>query len=329
MPSGLPPLADGSTYPAHPPLPEGFEYKTDFDRFEGKMGSSTGVGQLWFAYFTPVKVAAKGLVIFVHGMHEHTERYHHNLAELASRGYVAGAVDYIGHGRSPGERGDINSIDQIIPDIKAFIKLMRDKVGHQLPLFIWGQSLGGGMTGLMGIDDCKQRDGRSIAGIVATSGAFGVDMNIIIKIQNFFSPIIRRIAPKARIVDAVRPSEMCSDPVEVERYEKDPLNTIGNLRVNFALVAKAVMDYVSENNSALQTPCLVIHGDADKCTHMASAEEFVKKASSTDKEFVIMPGYYHTLLHEPRRAEVMAKMIDFFDRIVSQSGGQASIRSAL
>merc|ERR1719261_1767628 len=139
-------------------------------------------------------------------------------------------------------------------------------------------------------------------------------MNLMLKVQNLFSPIIKLIAPKARIVDAVKPVEMSSDPVEVERYEKDPLNTIGNLRVNFALVAKAVMDYVSENNTALVTPCLVIHGDADKCTHMASAQEFVKNASSADKEFVTMPGYFHTLLHEPDRHLVMANILNFFDR---------------
>lgn len=267
---------------------------------------------------------------FVHGMHEHTERYHHCFAEMASRGYIAGGVDYVGHGRSPGERGDISSIDQIIPDIKAFMKLMRDRAGHQLPVFIWGQSLGGGMSARISIDDCKRRDGRAIAGLVATSGAFGVEMNLMLKVQNMFSPIIKRVAPKARIVDAVKPVEMSSDPKEVERYEKDPLNTIGNLRVNFALVAKDVMDYVGENNSALETPCLVIHGDADKCTHMPSAQEFVSKASSKDKEFVTMPGYFHTLLHEPGRHEVTAKMIAFFDRIVSQGGnGQPAIRSAL
>jgi alpha-beta hydrolase superfamily lysophospholipase len=294
------------------------------------MSSSTGLGQLWYSYFTPVKAAVKGVVIFVHGMHEHTERYHHCFAEMAARGYVAGGVDYIGHGRSPGERGDVSSMDQIIPDIKAFMKLMRDRAGHELPVFVWGQSLGGGMSALMSIDDCKRRDGRTIAGLVATSGAFGVEMNIILKVQNLFAPILKAVAPKARIVDAVKPVDMSSDPVEVERYEKDTLNTIGNLRVNFALVAKSVMDYVGENASACQTPCLVIHGDADKCTHMASAEEFVKKAGSGDKEFFVLPGYFHTLLHEPGRHEVMAKMLSFFDRIASQgSKGQPAIRSAL
>jgi len=328
----LPPLKSPSGFTSHPPLPEGLSYGVHFTRTEGQFPSRTGRGQLWYAAFWPATAPPpRGLVVFVHGVHEHSERYHHVLTQFAARGYVAAACDLVGHGRSEGLRGDAESLDDFLLDVEAFIAMLRGQVGDvETPTFIWGQSMGGLLVSLLALRDGSRTEGPRLKGVVVTSGAIDVEKGFILALQEKLAPLLVRVIPRARIVAAVKPEEMSSDPEEVERYVKDPLNTIGNLRVLLAFKVAEGMKYLAEHAPALKVPMLVLHGTEDKCTHMPAAENLVKIISSEVKEFVPKEGLFHTLLHEPRRQEVVDEMLRFFDRVTGgTTAGAPPLRSKL
>ncbi len=53
----------------------------------------------------------KGVVTILHGYREHTGLYESFAKELQSQNIAVFSYDLRGHGKSPGERGDIYSID--------------------------------------------------------------------------------------------------------------------------------------------------------------------------------------------------------------------------
>ena len=68
------------------------------------------------------------------------------LAErLASEGFTACALDFMGHGKSEGERGYIDDQKQAMEDIKNFLSAIK-KIYPKAPLFLFGHGSGALMT---------------------------------------------------------------------------------------------------------------------------------------------------------------------------------------
>ena len=96
-------------------------------------------GQYWRGW--PVEDPA-GVVVLVHGLHEHGGRYRHVAERLAAAGYACYAADHPGHGRSAGSRGNIGSMAGTVDGVGQAVRLAAER--HPgAPLFVYGHSLGG------------------------------------------------------------------------------------------------------------------------------------------------------------------------------------------
>ena len=58
-------------------------------------------------------------VVIVHGLAEHSGRYLHVLARLATAGFNTLAIDLRGHGRSEGKRVYINRYEEYLADVRS------------------------------------------------------------------------------------------------------------------------------------------------------------------------------------------------------------------
>src|SRR5664279_5759603 len=107
---------------------------------EGWVEASDGV-RLYAQWWKP-SGAAKAIVCLVHGVCEHSGRYAHLANALARSGYLVGAIDLRGHGRSPGKRVFIRSFDEYLTDVRSLLsQAAREAPGK--PVFLLGHSLGG------------------------------------------------------------------------------------------------------------------------------------------------------------------------------------------
>ena len=84
----------------------------------------------------------KAVVQIVHGVAEHAGRYINVVNKLVPEGYIIYGDDHRGHGRSGGLRGYVKSVDEFVQDQREFTKVIREKEGKELPLFIIGHSMG-------------------------------------------------------------------------------------------------------------------------------------------------------------------------------------------
>src|SRR5687767_11475078 len=89
----------------------------------------------------PADAPARGTVLIVHGLGEHTMRYQHVARHLNERGWNVVGYDHRGHGRSGGAKGVLTHADDLVRDLAAVIDAVR--AHHDGPLVLLGHSLGG------------------------------------------------------------------------------------------------------------------------------------------------------------------------------------------
>src|SRR4030095_16060219 len=93
----------------------------DPTRREGHVTTSAGA-----LYWQPSLPAhPRGAMLIVHGLAEHGGRYAHVARHFAERGFAVYALDYRGHGRSPGPRVHVDAFDAWCDDVAAGLALVR------------------------------------------------------------------------------------------------------------------------------------------------------------------------------------------------------------
>ncbi|MCZ7578995.1 MAG: lysophospholipase [Dehalococcoidia bacterium] len=149
----------------------------------------------------------RAVVAIVHGYAEHSGRYAQTAADLVAKGYAVEALDLRGHGRSSGERVYVESYEDYLNDVDAFLERVRGQHPGK-KLFLLGHSMGGGVVSSYIIDRKPVLDG------VILSGA---------------AMLARREEPPAGAAptpprSGPLPAETISrDPAVVAAYESDPL----------------------------------------------------------------------------------------------------------
>jgi len=113
----------------------------------------------------------KGVVLIVHGMAEHVERYEELSKSLTKNGYVVYGHNQRGHKDSVasyedyGYASDENNFNILVTDIREITNIIKDEY-PDLPLFIIGHSMGSFIT-----QRYVQLHGNQISGIILSGSA--------------------------------------------------------------------------------------------------------------------------------------------------------------
>mmetsp|Transcript_29262 Transcript_29262/g.63006 ORF Transcript_29262/g.63006 Transcript_29262/m.63006 type:complete len:372 (-) Transcript_29262:896-2011(-) len=265
----------------------------------------------------------RAMVFLVHGLADHCCRpgYVGLYESLSEAGVDVYSLDYHGHGRSDGLRGYAETFDHYVNDVLEYIQLCQKKYkdnnddGTCPPLVLLGQSMGG----LISVNVALKLGSYHVGGIILTSPALGVDMGLELKVQNFFSPLIDKFLPKAKIVDAVRPEDMSRNPAAVQAYVDDPLCPKGKIIARTAITMSKSFDVVKERRGEISCPILMLHGTDDRCTSLKASIDFFQHVGTpvSKKRFLQLPGMYHELLEEPETDQLLVSIVEF-----ASSGGK-------
>lgn len=230
----------------------------------------------------------RAVVIFVHGLCDHVQRYASWIEKFSGRNFVFVGFDLPGHGRSDGKRGNIKSYSLTREMLDTLIKENK-KTFPGIPVFLYGYSMGGGI-----VLDYILKNNPEIAGAVVSSPWLRLS----------FEPDKRKIL-LARIMNGIYPSftqpaglnssHFSHDPAFQENYLSDPL-IHGRISVSLYYNAISAAEYALKNASDLKVPVLLMHGSGDLITSMEGSSEFAKRSKMT--EFKIWEGGYHELQSE-------------------------------
>jgi alpha-beta hydrolase superfamily lysophospholipase len=250
---------------------------------------------------------SRAIIILIHGLGEHIQRYA-TWAEMLNReGIGFTGVDLPGHGRSDGKRGHIKSyvlVDEMIDILLEGVT----KTFPGIPVFIYGHSLGGGI-----VLSYILRKNPGIKGAIVTSPwlklAFEPD-----KFKIILAAVMKNLLPGLVQPSGLVVEDLSHDREIVEKYKADNL-VHDKISVSLFHNAIKAADYSLANGSDLKMPLLLIHGKDDKIISPEGSREFASMTPMA--ELKIWDGGYHELHNETFKDEVFAFLISWINKKLS------------
>ncbi|MDJ0899782.1 MAG: alpha/beta hydrolase [Xenococcus sp. MO_188.B8] len=255
--------------------------------------------QSWHPHST-----TKAIVIIVHGLGVHSDIFENIVEFLIAHDYGVYGFDLRGHGRSPGQRGYINSWSEFREDLQALLQLVTQKESN-LPLFLLGQSLGGTIA-----LDYTLRFQAQLQGLILLSPALKVGISPLkIKIGLILSKLLPRFALNTGIGEITS----SRDPEYVKTLGQDPLrHTKGTARL--ATEFMQTVTWITDHPQMLQVPLLILQGGADQISLPESSRLLFEKISFADKERLEYPESYHELHNDLNYQEVLVDLGDWLEK---------------
>jgi len=258
------------------PLPQALQLKVSDDR--------TLHGWAW-----PAPSETVGQLLLVHGLGEHARRYDRLANILWANGWQVLAYDQLGHGQSPGRRGDLPSADALVEDLAA---VYGQWGSPELPRVVLGHSLGG----LVVADWISGRlsPHHKPVGIVLSSPALGAKTNLI---QRFMLATLPKLFPHLCVVNGLNPALISHDAAVVNQYRTDPLvhNRISALLAAW-IIARG--SEVQQRASEWRIPMLVQYAGDDYLVDAEATRQFAQNIPAGVVTSTRFEGAYHEVYNE-------------------------------
>jgi alpha-beta hydrolase superfamily lysophospholipase len=263
----------------------------------------------------------RAAIQLTHGMGEHAQRYDHVAQALNDARFVVYAQDHRGHGASadPDAYGDLGpgGWDALVDDIGLLSAKIR--ADHpDLPLILLGHSMGSYAVQQYLLDHSADVDGVVLTGTAAIDllePALDLDKPLDLAVFNTaFQPARTDYDWLSRdedIVDAYIADPGCGFGIDTE-----------SARAMF-LGARRLADPAQVAAMRSDLPVYIAVGEADPVNGglalLTPLTDRYQAAGLADVTVRIYPGARHEVLNETNRAEVIAALNTWLDRVVTSS----------
>jgi len=265
-------------------------------------GTFKGRSNIEISYQGWTSEKAKGIVIIVHGIGEHSGRYGNIVNAMEKRKISFYSMDNRGHGKSTGTRGHVDSFMEYVYDLRMFANMIHE-AHKDLPVFILGHSLGGAIAlryALTYQDD--------LAGLILSAPALvplvkpGFFLNVVAGIlSNTFSSLT--------FSSKLDPVYLSHDETVLKEYMNDPL-VHDRISPRLYTEIKKNAEFCFDHAFELNAPILIFHGAADRLIDNAGSDLLEREVSSVDKRFVAFPSLYHETLNEiPKERDKVLSLV--------------------
>lgn len=249
---------------------------------------------------------ARGAVLIVHGLGEHSGRYQRLAQWFNQRGHAVRSYDQRGHGQTPGQRGALRHADDLLQDLAMVYHDYANGLA-QPPLLL----------------------GHSMGGLVATRAV--LDGRLTPSALVLSSPALRSWEPAwlqrlARRLTHVLPNlplrsrlafeQLSHDAQVVASYRDDPLRA-GWITPRLAdFIFRAGASSIADA-ARLRVPTLLLVADSDALVDPAGSRDFARAAAATGR---LTTRYFASLYHElfneaePGRSQVLMQLGDWLER---------------
>ena len=235
-------------------------------------------------------------IIIVHGIGEHSGRYRDFAEKLDDLPISVFSLDLRGHGHSEGRRVHVNSFQDFINDVYAYRKWIEDRYGKR-QFILLGQSLGG----LISVSVILKNQSMW-SSLILMSPFFAVPKGQ--KLLTLLSLGLNCFIPNMIWNNPVRPFYLSHDPVEVRKYQEDPLiqrAITGRLACEMFRSCSFVYNQAKE----IHLPVLILASGDDRIVSLKATKAFHHRIASQVKQMKVFEFSYHELLHEKEQAEAI------------------------
>ncbi len=255
---------------------------------------------------------ARGTIVIVHGLGEHTGRYAHVAARLnASRWSVVG-YDQRGHGASPGERGRLAAGDDLLADLGAVMDVVRAEVNG--PVVLLGHSLGGLVVARFvagGLESPRPDWQRDVDALVLSSPALDIGMT---GARRALLVTLEALTPNLGIGNGLDATGISRDPAIVAAYRADPLvhDRIAPRLIRFLADAGPLVRGLAPR---WQVPTLLLYAGSDRLVVPAGSAAFAAAAPAAVVTARPFASLFHEIFNEPEQNEVLAVLTAWLDTL--------------
>lgn len=246
-------------------------------------------GKCWLPQEHP-----EGVVILIHGLGEHINRYNHWAKRFNNNGWVVTGIDLRGHGYSDGKRGN-GSYQAYLNDIDYVFQYVQKKFGD-IPKVLYGHSMGGNLA--LGYEISRKPE---INRLIVTSPWLKLT-NPPTSSLLYLSKFLVKLFPGLSISNGLNSYFISREKKVCDDYKKDPL-IHNKISINTFLQIQEWASLILKNKHKVNVPLLLLHGGDDQITSWRGSYIFARETSEST-HYRVWDSCYHELHNELCKEEV-------------------------
>jgi len=257
--------------------------------------NSSGL-RLFYRSFEPSQEIQR-VIIGCHGMAGDGEYYVLFTDQIVEQtGTAFYIMDYQGHGRSGGKKGDVADFQLYIDDLKEFIEFIQEKHPSQ-PFYIMGESMGG----IVSINYLAQNP-NVMRGIIEFAPAVQVAMgsfSILDAFRAVYYVLVYLVSPGKCVVNVKGREDVGVHNEIHQKYDNTNPYHLDAVSPRYLLQLNKFSKKSYKSGDMIKAPIIIFQGEDDKAVSPEGVKKFFETIQSKDKELVIVPKAYHAVFTEP------------------------------
>ena len=253
----------------------------------------------------------RAVLAIVHGLGGHSAQFGNVIQALVPKHYAIYGFDARGNGRSPGQRGYINTWSEFRDDLCLFLQWVKTQEPN-CPLFLLGHSVGAVIVldyGLRCPDEAATLQGVIISAPII--GQTGVSP-IKVLLGQLLSPFL----PRFSLSTGLDEDTGARDPAIVAGYRNDPLRH-SRVTARFGTEFLATVAWIHAHAADWRVPLLILYGGSDRVALPDGGRRFFEQAGGLDKDLHDYPDSYHELFDDLDYQMVLADLENWLERHLS------------
>lgn len=243
----------------------------------------------------------KGVLLFVHGVNEHMERYR-NAIGFFSKNYKIYLFDFRGHGLSEGYRSYVNVFQDLVTDLKCFVDFVLSQEKNK-KIFMIAHSMGGQIA----LNYLAQNPDANLTGFMTSSPNIKIAFSLS-RLEIYLAKKLSKLFPKMPVINQkIKPEDLTRIPESIANYKEDKLinkNLTLRLAAELLINQEALLDLAQK----ISFPAFMMHSGEDKVCHKQGSIEFFEKLHSKDKKLKVYEGARHELFNDIVKDDVFHDM---------------------
>lgn len=252
-------------------------------------------------YLVPV-AGARGGIVIMHGLGEHSGRYRQLAQRLNQAGWSVRCYDHRGHGRSQGARGDIPTGTPMLQDAQIVIEDFTARTGFRP--FLLGHSMGGLCAAHFAL-----AARAPLRGLILSSPALALRLSAL-ELQ--LLKVMRVIAPRLGLPNGLQARFLSHDANVVAAYQADPLvhNKISARLLTSMLASIA---FCEGHAATLSIPALLLVAGDDRLVDAEGSKRFFARLAPGRARMTVYDALYHEIFNETGSDRPVADLCAWLD----------------
>lgn len=273
-----------------------------------------GASLVYDVYDPPTGHRPLAAVLWICGWSDHRTRWRAPAERLRDAGYAVYVLDQRGQGDSGGVRGHLSRFSQLLGDLQAFRRMVRQRPGGDLPHVLLGHSFGG----LVVLRYLETQPSDPVAGAVLSAPWLATALPVALW-KHVVAKLLADLWPTARFKTGLDSAALARDPAVALEYDTDAgvhrIMTPGAWReIQWA------QRVVPVDAHRIECPLLFLLGGADRIVNVGTTRRLADglrngEASGNPIDVRVYAESYHELLHDLEAEAALGDVVAFLGKL--------------